>query len=82
MVAIEVAIAILTASSESTPRPAKMTETKGTMTIPPPRPSKPAKKPVAVPKAASSMMSGNSRSIELRFGTGLHPETSGYFCRL
>jgi hypothetical protein len=54
IVAIEVAIAILTDKSGATPRWAMMKVRKGTSNMPPPMPSKPAKKPVAVPSTASS----------------------------
>ena len=54
MVAIDVAMAILTDSPALTPRAARMAEMKGTMTMPPPTPSKPARKPAPRPSSASS----------------------------
>ena len=49
MVAIDVAMAILMASSETTPCLERMAVMNGTMIIPPPIPKRPAKKPVASP---------------------------------
>jgi hypothetical protein len=63
MVAIDVAMAILTARSASTPRCESMKVMKGTITMPPPMPSRPAKKPVQIPSVASSRISWGWRSI-------------------
>src|SRR5438552_6290291 len=67
MVAIDVAIAILTARSGATSRCDRMNVMNGTMIIPPPMPSSPARKPVAMPSRASSTRSGADSDI-LFFG--------------
>jgi len=54
MVAIDVAIAILTARSAVTPTDERMRVMNGPISMPPPIPSRPAKKPVARPRAANS----------------------------
>ena len=64
MVAIEVAIAILTARSGDTPRPLRMMVRKGTMIMPPPMPSRPARKPVPRPSRASSRINRGSSIME------------------
>ncbi len=53
MVAMEVAMAILTASWLSTPRLVRIQVMKGTSTMPPPTPSRPAMKPPSRPSMAS-----------------------------
>jgi len=63
MVAMEVAIAILTARSALTPLLDKRMVRKGTMIMPPPMPSKPARKPVQMPSVASSRITCNCRSM-------------------
>ncbi len=63
MVAMEVAIAIFTASSGPRPRWPRIRVMKGTMIIPPPMPSSPARKPVARPSATSSRTRGSARSM-------------------
>ena len=60
MVAIEVAIAIFTARSAGTPRWPRMIVMKGTISMPPPMPSRPARKPVPTPSTASSAISRGS----------------------
>jgi hypothetical protein len=57
MVAMDVAIAILTVKLASTPRCDSMNVKNGTMIMPPPMPRSPARKPVQMPSRASSMMS-------------------------
>ena len=79
MVAMEVAIAILTARSGPTPRPDKMTVMNGTITMPPPMPSNPAKNPVPKPSRASSTISRGSRIMGerkrcLQMPPDRHPE--------
>jgi uncharacterized membrane protein YfcA len=54
MVAMDVAMAILTAISGAAPRALMISVRKGTITMPPPIPSRPAKKPDTTPKATSS----------------------------
>ncbi|MDT4878681.1 hypothetical protein FQZ97_1142960 [compost metagenome] len=66
MVAMEVAMAILIARSGVTPRPERITVMKGTMIMPPPMPSRPARKPVHRPRATSSAMSRGSRIMGKR----------------
>ena len=61
MVAIDVAIAIFTAKSGDTPRLDMMMVMNGTINIPPPMPSKPAKNPVPTPSTASSAINKGSR---------------------
>ena len=54
MVAMDVAMATLTATSACTPRELNMAVRNGTITMPPPMPSNPAKKPEPSPKASNS----------------------------
>ena len=61
IVAIEVAMAIFTASAPSTPRLVKITVRKGTINMPPPMPSKPARKPVQAPSSSNSSTRVGSR---------------------
>ena len=61
MVAMEVAMAILTARSADTPRPVRIKVMNGTSNMPPPMPSKPARKPVHRPSKASSAIRRGSR---------------------
>ena len=61
MVAIEVAMAIFTARSGETPRAVRMMVTKGTISMPPPMPSSPARKPVHRPSNTSSTINSGSR---------------------
>ena len=63
MVAIEVAIAIFSASSAPTPCAARMAEVNGTRIIPPPMPSSPAMKPPSNPSSASRAMDIGSRGM-------------------
>ena len=73
MVAMEVAMAILTAKLSPTPRWVNATVMKGTMIMPPPMPSRPARKPVASPSRASSTISkGSSMGVAERVA-GLRP---------
>jgi hypothetical protein len=76
IVAIEVAIAIFTARSDDTPRWPMMIVMKGTISMPPPMPRSPARKPVPRPSAASSRIRRGSRnSVTLRvFGQSNGPE--------
>jgi len=67
MVAMDVAMAILTAKSALTPWSPNMRVRKGTMTMPPPMPRSPAKKPVSRPNAASSAMRVGSKNIRSGF---------------
>ena len=64
MVAIEVAMAILTARSAGTPRWPRMMVMKGTISMPPPMPSSPARKPVPTPSTASSATSRGAIVME------------------
>lgn len=65
IVAIEVAIAIFTARSAGTPRWPMMIVMNGTISMPPPMPKRPARKPVPRPSAASSAIrSGSSRAVK------------------
>ena len=61
MVAMEVAMAIFTARPGATPRWARMALMNGTMIMPPPMPSRPARNPVNTPRRASSTISRGSR---------------------
>ena len=63
MVAMEVAIAILTARPGSTPCLLRMWVRKGTSTMPPPMPSRPARKPVPRPSRASSAIKSRSMGM-------------------
>ena len=63
MVAIEVAMAIFTASGGATPRPLRMKVRKGTIIMPPPTPSSPARKPAVMPSASSSATSVGDKPI-------------------
>ena len=63
MVAMDVAMAIFTARSGATPRSPNMRVRKGTMTMPPPMPSNPAKKPVSRPKAPNSAIRVGSKNM-------------------
>ena len=58
--AIAVAMAILTARSAATPRCVSNAARKGTMTMPPPTPSSPARKPAPTPSRPSSTTSSGS----------------------
>ena len=60
MVAIDVAMAIFTARSGDTPRPDRMMVMNGTIIMPPPMPSRPARKPVVSPSRPSSRISESS----------------------
>ena len=73
MVAMEVAMAILIDRSGATPRPERITVMKGTMIMPPPMPSRPARKPVHRPRATSSAMSRGSRIMR---GSGPNAEST------
>ena len=68
MVAMEVAIAIFTARSAETPRLARMMVMNGTISMPPPMPSRPARKPVPTPSTASSTISSGSRIMGVSEG--------------
>ena len=61
MVAIEVAIAIFTASPGAMPRWLKISVKNGTINMPPPTPSSPAKKPVQAPSSSNSATRVGSR---------------------
>ena len=85
IVAIDVAMAILTARLSSTPRCDNKMVRNGTITMPPPIPNKPAKKPVQMPSVASSIKSWGWMSINgegevevlnrcLQGTQGRHPE--------
>ena len=63
MVAIDVAMAILTARSGGTPRADMMSVMKGTISMPPPMPSNPARKPVPSPSATNSTINKGSSSM-------------------
>ena len=67
MVAIEVAMAIFTASAGSTPRRDSMKVTKGTIIMPPPTPSRPARKPTTPPSSSNSAASSGSNQ-EIKVG--------------
>ena len=73
IVAMDVAMAILTARSGATPRWDMMMVMKGTINMPPPMPSKPARKPVPMPRSASSTISRGSRYMG-RFAAQLGAE--------
>ena len=60
MVAMDVAMAALTARSGAMPRLVRMAVMNGTMIMPPPMPSRPARKPVHRPRAASSTIRSGS----------------------
>ncbi len=60
IVAIDVAIAILTVRSEATPCLPRMKVINGTISMPPPIPSSPARKPEPRPSKASSRISKES----------------------
>ena len=64
MVAMEVAMAILTERSGLTPRCDKMKVMNGTINMPPPMPSRPAKKPVPKPSRASGKTKAGSKVME------------------
>jgi hypothetical protein len=64
MVANEVATAILTMCSGGKPLLVKMKVMKGTINMPPPMPSKPAKKPVQSPRMSNSTTSAGSSSVK------------------
>ena len=61
IVAMDVAMAIFTDRSGETPRLARMMVMNGTISMPPPMPSRPARKPVPTPSTASSTISKDSR---------------------
>ena len=64
MVAMAVATAIFSARPGSTPRLLKITLRKGTISMPPPMPSRPARKPVQQPSnSSSSTRVGSSNAI-------------------
>ena len=77
MVAIEVAIAILMASGVATAREVRMAVMNGTMIMPPPMPSRPARKPVHKPSAASARIRVESKSMGIK-GEG---KREGGVCR-
>ena len=79
MVAIEVAMAIFTARPDSTPRDAMMKVTKGTISMPPPMPSSPARKPVKAPRARNSASSAG-RAEAAATGEGFREDHG--LCRL
>ena len=60
IVAIDVAIAILTVRSDATPCLPRMKVINGTISMPPPIPSSPARKPEPRPSKASSRISKES----------------------
>ena len=62
MVAMAVATAIFSARPASTPRLLKITVRKGTISMPPPMPSRPARKPVQQPRSNNSRTSVGSSS--------------------
>jgi hypothetical protein len=78
MVAMEVAIAILTARSGPTPRADMMMVMNGTISMPPPMPSSPARKPVPMPSRASSRM---SRGSSVMGGRGLRGRERKGVCK-
>ena len=57
MVAMDVAMAIFTAISVGTPRRVSTRVTKGTIIMPPPTPSRPARNPAPRPRASNSAIS-------------------------
>ena len=63
MVAMDVAMAIFTARSGDTPRADMMSVMNGTISMPPPMPSSPARKPVQSPNATSSTINSGSSSM-------------------
>ena len=77
MVAIEVAIAIFTARSDATPRWPRMIVMKGTISMPPPMPSRPARKPVPTPSRASSATSKGSIVIRKGLARKSHGPDQG-----
>ena len=71
--AIEVAIAILTAKSGAAPRVLMMSVRKGTITMPPPMPSSPARKPDITPSAINSSSKRGSSAMLLSLLWGAKP---------
>jgi hypothetical protein len=73
MVAMEVAIAIFTARSAPTPTPERIRVMNGPISMPPPMPRRPARKPVARPSMANStirMESSMRMTAQKAYGTG------------
>ncbi len=77
IVASEVATATFTVNSAGKPLDVRMSVMKGTISIPPPMPSRPARKPVAVPSRASSKRRRGSMSICTRLSLRANDQKKG-----
>ena len=79
MVAKEVAVAISMADSGDTPKLWKRKKSTGTMTIPPPTPSRPARIPAKTPVATKAKKVGKLLAINSMIGMKRYFQMNGSF---